>query len=297
MVGAEVQGSDAIPMIEGETSSLGKAEVAAAIARVLGIPKPKLSNGGTVTSDFLDDIIAALGSSVPDEANAYRRFEHVLSLCGEIYDPTIDSSEATRSGGGSTITAPGYRKLLRGITAEPRCFIFNIADHPVSSIYRDVPGRSYGFTKKVSGRRPLLEAGVGSEVVFYRTQKASIDPRMAFVATAVIESLQEPAPGEFRAYLVGYREFRTPVPESQTSIQGWNRQHGIAEISHDTFEALVDRGNGNIEKRDHAKRPGPRPGRTIRVEPAPGGNAGAAINVADLVPIESPLDLLSLIHI
>ncbi len=230
--------------VRGSAGSLDRGQATAAIAEYLGIDPPLVGAGSTVPTEFLDRVLEAIGVDPSSYGSSYRKLEAALSAVGEVYDPALDSSEARGKTGGGTITNSGYRKLLRGLTGAPRCFILNVADSPASERYRDITGESYGFDSSVSGRKALLEAGPGSLVLFHRTGKAFAEPRKAFVAKAHVVSIEEVAPGRFRAHLAGYREFENVVPDSDTDIAGWNRQHGIVEIGHETFLALESVGGG-----------------------------------------------------
>ena len=230
--------------VRGSAGSLDRGEVTSAIAEYLGIDPPLVGVGSTVPTEFLGRVLEAMGVDPSDYGSSYRKLEVALSAVGEVYDPALDSSESRGRTGGGTITNTGYRKLLRGLTGTPRCFILSLADSPASERYRDITGESYGFDTSVSGRNALLEAGPGSLVVFHRTGKAFAEPKKAFVAKAHVVSIEEVAPGRFRAHLAGYREFEIVVPDSDTDIAGWNRQHGIVEIGHETFLALESVGGG-----------------------------------------------------
>ncbi len=249
-----------------------------AIASTLGIDPPEVRRGSTVPTEFLDRILRALGIDPSGLQNSYRKMERALAEVGETYDPAEDSSEARGRTGGGTITNAGYRKLLRGLSGEPRCFILSVADSPASSQYGDVMGSSYGFAVTVSGSRLLIAGGAGSRAIFYRTRNASDEPRRAFVGTAVVTTIERTGPDDFQAHLSGYRALPEPVLDKDVSIAGWNRQHGITEISHDTFVALerAGRGGGDESGPSHGERPA-----TL----GPGPESPATPPVASVVPV------------
>lgn len=67
---------------------------------------------------------------------------------------------------------------------------------------------------------------------------------MSFIADAVVEWIDEPEPGRYRASIVEYRRFPQPVLAADLEIDGWNRQHGIVEIEPATLGDLVRLGTG-----------------------------------------------------
>ena len=225
--------------VTGVAGSLGRAEVTLAIATTLGIDPPGVGAGSTVQSEFLTRIIEAIGDDPTLFGSTYRKLEHALGTFDEVYDPLVDSSEGRGRTGGGTITNAGYRKLLRGITGEPRCFILNVSEDISSARYGDVTGKFYGYDPSVSGSRALTEAGTGSRVVFYRTGNAPGLPKRAFVAKAEVAGIEGVAPGTRRANLSGFRELVRAVPESEVKISGWNHRNAITEISGETFRALL----------------------------------------------------------
>jgi hypothetical protein len=233
-----------VALVSGKAGSLDRGEVTSAIALELGLEPPVVGTGSTVQTEFLDRVLEAMGLDPREHASSYRKLEEALDAVGEIYDTSNDSSEAHGRTGGGTITNAGYRKLLRGIRGEPRCFILNVADNPAGARYADVTGESYGFDTRVSGHAALNEAGPGSLVVFRRTGRASHEPRRTFFATAQVTSIQEGEQGTFRAQLSGHREFVHPVSDHDVALEGWNKQHGIVEIEHDALITFEHVGRG-----------------------------------------------------
>lgn len=219
---------------------MNKQELMDLVADTLGFAHLVTSRGSTLKSDFIDAVTLALDPRALGESNKYRRLQRSLEAVGETYDPREDSSEHAGPKGGGTITNKGLRKLLRGLLGAPGTFILNEADHPVSAEYADVHGEYYGFNARVSGRMPLLEAGTGSRVVFYRTRKAT-SKKQHFVAQAVVEGIEQIEPGRWRAKLTQYQELQ-PVSVEDVSLPDWNRQHGISEIHPDKFDEIVRRG-------------------------------------------------------
>jgi hypothetical protein len=284
--------------IEGTAKRLYRKDITARIADALSVEAPKVPRGSTVGTDFLDSVVKALGGDPASLASTYRKIEFALNMSNEVYNPNHDSSEHLGRMGGGTVTNGGYRKLLRGITGKPQCFILNIADHPVSAQYADVPGESYGFDDDVSGRIPFLEAGPGSRVVFYRTSKATELPKQVFIAHAIVSDVGR-ADGEgYRASLVGYQELDSPVSVGEVEITNWNNQHGIAEIDYLTLARLVEVGRGVAAPEDIGK--GNRledPAQPPIESPVPSnitdeGEANRILKALD--PVDAPLDLTDL---
>lgn len=282
--------------LTGNAKTLRRKDVTRQISEHLrDVKAPVIPLGSTVGNRFLDQVVRALGGDPSTLKSTYRKIEFALAEVGEGYDKEQDSSEHRGASGGGTVTNGGWRKLLRGLTKRPQCFILAIADHPISADYDDVPGESYGFDDKVSGRVAFLEAGRGSRVVFYRTAKASELPRQTFIAHAVIDAIVPVEGGRYRADLTDYEEFDRPVPVTGVAIQGWNRQHGIAEIDFDTLERLVRAGTSrdiveNVDESrsdstsDEAAIPSPVPSDIVE-------EGEAARTLVGLVPVNQPLDL------
>jgi len=236
-----------IGVIHGRAKRLYRKDITSAIANSLILTAPEVPRGSTVGTAFLDEVVLVLGGDPGTLKSTYRKIEYALATVGEVYDRTRDSSEHLGADGGGTVTNGGYRKLLRGLTGMPQCFILNIADHPVSDEYADIPGESHGFDDDVSGRVALLEAGPGSRVVFYRTRKASETPKQAFIAHAVIAELGPDEGGGYRAALHSYQEFDRPILYRNVALANWNPQHGISEIDYHTLRELVAAGTRETE--------------------------------------------------
>jgi hypothetical protein len=221
-----------------------KAEIMEQIAAELAIPfHPPHAVGGSVMNDFVDEVLHGLQINPAAYTNKYRKLEAALDYLGETYDPEHDSSEHRGHSGGGTITNDGLEKLLWAIRRRngTACFIVNEADHPVSADYHDIPGSVYGFDATVSGRIPLLAAGAGARVVFYRTTKASSSPQ-SFAAVATIERIDQVSPGVWRARLRDHREFPLPVTPEAAGIDDWNHQISITPLSAEDFDRIVTLG-------------------------------------------------------
>lgn len=201
------------------------------LSDTLGIPKSIVGSGSTLPTDYLRSVAASLGHDTSSQAP----IKQVLKSILESHSLTLEDSDMSA---GSTITQSGYRKVLRAVTERPYCFIFNYNDHPVSDGYSDVLSTSYGFGDNVTGRKPLLESGPGSLVIFYATGKSKDHPKKSFFASARVARIESSSEGEHRAILEDFKEFSRPVPSSDVSIRNWNVQHGIVEITEETFRSI-----------------------------------------------------------
>lgn len=231
-----------------------KEVVATTISDKFGIAGPEMSAGSTINSEIFDRLGAAIGLDLVNLPTTYRKFEALLVHFGETYDAHKDSSEHSPTGG-STISSHGWRKLARACGASDSYFIFNYADADVSEKYKDVLGETYGFSDSVTGKNPVLEAGMGAKVVFYNTSNSRLTPQMAFIGTAVVTAVVSSSEGKHRLTLGNYKAFPNPVPKSQAVIDGWNNQHGMAEIDQFTFNQLEKMGQTKmteINLRDNA---------------------------------------------
>jgi len=226
-------------MISGKTIKYSRETLTDAIANELGIAGSKLSTGSTVPSEFIKRVAEKLGCA--PSANTYAVLKSVLENVGAAYDKNLDSSEHSPKGGG-TITNHGYRKLLRHLSQKPFTFILNYNDHPVSAKYNDEHGKLYVFDSNVTGRKPLIEAGIGSKTLFYRTSKSSLDPKKVFTGTAVIAGIETDSSGKTTLLLEDYQEFHSPIPSREVGIEGWNVQHSIVEITLETFAEITAKG-------------------------------------------------------
>lgn len=102
-------------------------DLMAEIIRLLGMPKVSKGEGSSVYNDFVGPLTTAVGLSPQAYANKYRRVEAVLRTLGERYDPASDTSEATSSGGGGTITNAGLRKVLRALRRHGSASVADLA--------------------------------------------------------------------------------------------------------------------------------------------------------------------------
>lgn len=217
-----------------------KEELAARIAGHLNLAVPHVSSGASVDSRFLDDVHVALTGVPTGGADTYRKVEGVLHALGLTYDPYWDTSEAAEKGGG-TVTTRAYSRILVALTGTPRCFLLNTNDAPVGAKYETDRETSYGYDDRVTGRRPLNEAGPGSHVVYYSTSKSASNP-MQFTAHAGIEYIGPGWTGPWQARVVDFRPFQSPVARAELELPGWNHQHAITEITWETYLAIVDAG-------------------------------------------------------
>lgn len=228
-----------------ETQSPTKEDVCQTICQKFGLSSPLMSTGGTVRSELLDRIGAAVDVSVSNLPSSYRKFERLVTHFGGNYDPVSDSSEHSPDGGG-TISAHGWRKLAKFSGSAEYFFILNHAKSAVSEKYSDLLGESYGFNQNVTGRRGILEAGVGSRVVFYNTSNSAEKPQQAFIGTARVRAIEFPGDGQYVLKFDEFIRFSRPVMKSEVQIDEshrWNTQHAIVEITADTYQSLLTEGN------------------------------------------------------
>lgn len=83
------------------------------IARIVGIPNPGAGEGSSVYKRLFDGICEKFGidksGSMPVQA------ERIVSTAGLAYDRAEFDSRETASGGGSTVTLKGLRKLREAV--------------------------------------------------------------------------------------------------------------------------------------------------------------------------------------
>jgi uncharacterized protein DUF3883 len=217
-----------------------KGELCADIARALRIPEPASSSGSSIDSSFLDNIHSALAGGPSGGTDTYRKTERVLQRLGLTYDPYWDTSEAAPDGGG-TVTTRAFSRIRTAVTGIPRCFIINTTDAPVGAKWETDRTAVYRYDDTVSGRKPFTEAGPGSRIVHYSTNKSSSN-KMRFVAHAEVNYIASGWPGPWEARFSQYEELPTPVPVALVDIPGWNRQNAIIEITWHTYRAVVAAG-------------------------------------------------------
>ncbi|WP_454860633.1 DUF3883 domain-containing protein [Promicromonospora soli] len=221
-----------------------KADLVREIALELGIDDPPVSRGSSVDSKFLDAVHAALTGEPANGGNANRNVELVLTHLGLTYDPYWDTSEATASQGGSTVTTRAYSRILARMIDRPRCFVLNTTDAPVGTRWEETvdKGSLYRYDGTVTGRRPFNEAGPGSRVIYYSTSKSSVHP-MHYISCAEVVHIapgwSPPKGGGWEAKLEGYREFPAPVPADHVEVVGRNNQHAISEITWNTYQEIL----------------------------------------------------------
>jgi len=224
-------------VLTGKSIKYDKAALVSKIAEAASVEAVPLSNGGTVPSSFLDAIAARF--DLVGDSNTYRVFERILTTLGHVYEPALDSSEHSDTGGG-TITNHGYRKLLRALSKTAYTFILNYNDHDVSEKYSDNHGQSYSFNNAVNGRKGLLEAGKGSRVLFYKTSKASDHPNKCFTGWAEIEEIQTDEAQNTTLSFRNYSTFTLPISVEDVQVNGWNVQNSISEIEPSLLIEMIE---------------------------------------------------------
>lgn len=224
-------------MLTGKTTKFDKDSLVKKIAEALDIYPATLLNGGTVPSSFMNDVASKLGHT--GGSNTYRVFEEVLSGLGQTYEPNLDSSEHSDTGGG-TITNHGYRKLLRSISKMKFAFILNYNDHEISSKYGDSHGQSYSFNDSVNGRKGLMDAGKDSLVIFYKTSKSSSTPNRCFTGWATIDEIHRDGPENTTLVFRDFVTFTEPIPVEDVQINGWNVQNSVAEIEETLLKEIIE---------------------------------------------------------
>lgn len=201
------------------------------ISEALGIPEVPVGAGSTLPTEYLRSVASRLGIEAGSQTPVREVLESILNK----FSIPLEESDMSA---GSTITQSGYRKVLRAVTGRTYCFIFNYNDHPVSDEYSDVLSTSYGFGDNVTGRKPLLESGTGSRVLFYATAKSKEHPKRSFFASATISRIETSGEGQYRAILEDFKEYLHPVAADEVSIANWNVQHGIVEVTEETFAGI-----------------------------------------------------------
>lgn len=218
-----------------------KAVMSEDIARMLGIVPPAVSPGSSVDSKVLDAIYEELTGSPSGAPDAYRKTEVLLTHLGLTYDPYWDTSESAEKGG-STVTARAFSRVRAALTDTPRCFILNVTDAPVGTRWETNHDEVYRFDKTVTGHVPLKDAGPGSRVIYYATNKSKLHKKH-FIASATVAYVSPGwFPGPWEARLEDYFTFDAPVSVDDLTLPGWNRLHSITEISYETYQALVTAG-------------------------------------------------------
>lgn len=225
-----------------KVSTPTKPELARAVADLLGIAEPRMSSGSTVTSELLTRIYEHLTGESADRLGAYAKTATILDRLGLTYDPHWDTSEAQEAGG-STVTSRAFSRMRSAISGVPRCFLLNRTDAKEGIAWESEESNIYRYDTRVTGRRPLNEAGPGSLIVYYNTSSDSRAP-MRFTASALVQYISPGWKGPWAAELIGYEEFAHPVPASMVLISGRNKQHAITEINDALFRAMVETGLG-----------------------------------------------------
>lgn len=236
-------------MLKLATAKHTKESLVVEICKKFDIYGPQVSAGSTINSEVLNRIATAAAIDISDAQTSYRKFEILLNAFGSKYDANLDSSEHSPTGGG-TISGHGWRKLSRATGTQNFAFILNFAEASISEKYGDDFGKTYGFNDSVGGRIPLLEAGVGSKVVFYNTVNSKIEPKKAFIGSAEISRIHRLENHEFRLEFINVKRFPNPIKREDVEITGWNNQNAIAEIDFEGFLEMEKVGLSNIRKED-----------------------------------------------
>lgn len=238
-----------VALLKLRTARPTKESIVMAICEQFNIYGPQVSTGSTINTEVLQRIAGAACVDISSATTSYKKFETLLKHFGQAYDPTLDSSEHSATGGG-TISGHGWRKLARATGSAQFAFVLNIAEAPVSEKYEDNFGVSYGFNKNVAGRIPLLEAGVGSRVIFYNTVKSKLEPRKSFIGSGEVSKVLRLGNNEYKLEFANVKKFLSPISRDQVEITGWNNQNAIAEIEYSGFEDMERMGmqSPNVEQ-------------------------------------------------
>lgn len=223
-------------------------ELARELALALGVEQRLVSRGSRHELMFLADVYEALAGTRPDSSDPYELVASAMEAAGITYDALHDTDEATDKAR-KQVHARAYSRLLAAISGIPRCFILNVTDSERGAAWETDSETTYRFDDRVSGRKPLLVAGQGSRVVYYSTSR-STEHQMQFIAAARVEYIAGGALGPWEASLSDYVRFPHPVPRRDVDLPGWNHQHAITEISHETYAALLQAGGldtGDVE--------------------------------------------------
>ena len=142
-----------------------------------------------------------------------------------------------------------WRKVVSSLKGEPWIFICNYAENAASAVHKDVFGINYGFHEDVTTWRGLVASGSGSYIVFYNTVNAP-HSKMSYSSCARIEKIEESMESDekgrrhWKAKLSDFHMF-TPVPVGKIEINGRNTQHGIQAVTFETFNRIIELGEGN----------------------------------------------------
>lgn len=211
---------------------LSKEALAAAIASRLGIATPAVSAGGSVSSEFLDEIYESVFGGSSGGADTYRKTERLLSRLGFVYDPWWDTSEAQATGGG-TVTARAFSRVLSAIAGQPRCFVIDqssLDDADTLEINR------------IATRDPFAEAGPGSKVLLV---SASNGLATAHAWAEVAEVWPGWSTAPWFARLAPRHELSAPVEVKVEGIHPGPPR--IIEISWTDFRSVVGETSGRGE--------------------------------------------------
>lgn len=215
-----------------------KQDFANDIAKSVGLPKPSVSRGSTVDSNFLRELLEQQ-TGQPSSGNTYEIAAALLEHFGLNYDPRWDTSEAAGNGGG-TVTARTFSRLRSAILQEPRCFILNVSASSRGAVWQPDFEQGYAYSDSVTSAKRLNEAGPGSRVIFYSTANSRTNKKQ-FIAAAQISDIEHGWTGPWRAFFTDFHRFANPIPRDQVVIHGHNSQHAIVEINPDLYERLVGR--------------------------------------------------------
>lgn len=97
-----------VPVVEQETPTRRKIEIATGICEALGIERPPELKGSTIPRTFYEGVGSALGVPTPEKMPKHEVYKRILGVFGTEVSPTFMSS-------GATITAEGLRAIEKGV--------------------------------------------------------------------------------------------------------------------------------------------------------------------------------------
>ncbi len=174
------------------TLSKTKQEVVNEICVHIGIPSPILEKGkgSSVPSVLFDDVLTFLG--IEDHSgNMPQRAQRIVEAVGMIWDPAMNSSIETTSGGGSTVTLPGLETILAAVQTRD---VGGITE--ADEALRVGSAMRAARTEPLPLGRPCVPAPV--KVVSIEAERAVRDPRVVHAvlvrANSRCESCGDEAP-------------------------------------------------------------------------------------------------------
>jgi hypothetical protein len=206
------------------------------ISQHLGIPTPKVIAGGTVRSDFIRAVATALLIKT-DAPNTYKILEAVLTHLGLTYEPYLDGSEMTPTGGGGTITNHGYRKIARGIGAISFSFLIRLSESSSIEVDSITEPKILTIKKGTPGVSSLFEAGEGSTLVFFSGRAVGA----TYLGHASVANISQSDSN----YVVELnRDFRTFAFENSTLPERLSQPsspRSVLEVSHESLRELIQK--------------------------------------------------------